>query len=154
MVIRRLAAIAVLAIAPFAGYRYYDGTYAPEKKYRDFAEEIVRRHYDAAAAMTDGLSAQDLAKAGTQEKVGGGPTMFQTLFPSRFDVESRTATSLGVTLHAVQTVLFNPPGVESATRPAMYAKMNQVVALHKTDGGWKVTSFENKFDKMDSLTGR
>ena len=151
---RRVATAAVLVIAAFFAYRYYDGNYAPEKKYKDFAEEILKRHYDAAAAMTDGLSPQDLAKEGTQEKVGAGPPMFQTLFPSRFDIESRTATSLGVTLHAAQTVLFNPPGVESATRPAMYAKMNQVVALHKTDGGWKITSFENKFEKMDSLTGR
>jgi hypothetical protein len=151
---RRVATAAVLVMAAFFAYRYYDGTFAPEKKYKDFAEEILKRHYDAAAAMTDGLSAQDLAQQGTQEKIGAGTAMFQTLFPSRFDIESRTATSLGVTLHAVQTVLFNPPGVESATRPAMYARMNQVVALHKTDGGWKVTSFENKFDKMDSLTGR
>jgi hypothetical protein len=151
---RRVATAAVLVIAAFFAYRYYDGTVAPEKKYKDFAEEILKRHYDAAAAMTDGLSPQDLARQGTQEKVGAGTAMFQTLFPSRFDIESRTATSLGVTLHAVQTVLFNPPGVESATRPAMYARMNQVVALHKTDDGWKVTSFENKFAKMDSLTGR
>ena len=151
---RRVATAAVLVIAAFLAYRYYDGTYAPERKYKEFAEEIVKRHYDAAAAMTDGLSAQDLGKEGTQEKIGGGPPMFQTLFPSRFDIESRTATSLGVTLHAVQTVLFNPPGVESATRPAMYARMNQVVVLHKADGGWKITSFENKFEKMDSLTNR
>src|SRR4029077_13783543 len=107
--------IAVLAIAAFAGYRYYDGTYAPEMKYKDFAEEILRRHYDAAAAMTDGLSANDLAKAGTQEKVGGGPAMFQTLFPSRFDVESRTATSLGAPQHGAQTVLAHPPGGAAAT---------------------------------------
>jgi hypothetical protein len=152
-VIRRLAAIAVLALAAFIAYRYYDSTYAPQKTYEKFAEEILKRHYDAAAAMTDGLSPQDVARQGTQEKIGGGPPMFQTLFPSRFAVDSRTATTLGVTLHAVQTVRFNPPGVES-TRPAMYATMNQVVALHKTDGGWRITSFENKFEKMDSLTGR
>jgi len=151
---RRVATAAVLVIAAFFAYRYYDSTYAPEKKYKEFAEEILKRRYEAAAAMTDGLSAQDLARVGTQEKIGAGPPMFQTLFPSRFEIESRTATSLGVTLHAVQTVLFNPPGVESAVRPAMYARMNQVVVLHKADGGWKVTSFQNKFDKMDSLSGR
>ena len=56
-----------------------------------------------------------------------------------------------VTLHAMQTVLFNPPGVESAVRPAMYAKLNQVVSLRKTSSGWKVTSFDNKFASMDSM---
>ena len=151
---RRVATAAVLVIAAFFAYRYYDGNYAPEKKYKEFAEEILKRRYEAAAAMTDGISAQDLMRQGTQEKIGAGPPMFQTLFPSRFDIESRTATTLGVTLHAVQTVLFNPPGVESGVRPAMYARMNQVVVLHKADGGWKITSFENKFDKMDSLSAR
>ena len=81
--------------------------------------------------------------------------MFQTLFPSRFAIESSETGADGLlTLHAVQTVLFNPPGVESAVRPAMYAKLHQVVSLRKTSSGWKVTSFENKFDSMDSLSGK
>ena len=151
---RRVIAAAALLAAAFFGYRYYDTSYAPEKKYKEFAEEMLKRHYDTAATMTDGLTAQDLAKAGTQEKIGAGPAMFQTLFPSRFNIESRTATNLGVTLHAVQTVLFNPPGVESAVKPAMYATLNQTVTLRKTSDGWKITSFENKFDRMDSLTAR
>jgi hypothetical protein len=50
-------------------------------------------------------------------------------------------------------VLFNPAGVES-TRPAMYALLKQTVGLRKGDGGWKVISFDNKFEKMDSMTGR
>jgi hypothetical protein len=151
---KRLIATAALLAAAFFGYRYYDASYAPEKKYKEFAEEMLKRHYDSAAAMTDGLTAQDLAKAGTQEKIGAGPATFQTLFPSRFNIESRTATNLGVTLHAVQTVLFNPPGVESAVRPAMYATLNQTVTLRQTPDGWKVTSFESKFERMDSLTAR
>ena len=81
--------------------------------------------------------------------------MFQTLFPSRFEVTSReTAPDGALVLHAVQTVLFNPAGVESAVRPAMYATMNQTVTLRKTAGGWKVAAFENTFGKMDPLTGR
>jgi hypothetical protein len=81
--------------------------------------------------------------------------MFQTLFPSRYNVESEDKASDGtVTLHAIQTVLFNPPGVESALRPAMYAKLRQTVQLKKRDGEWKITSFENKFQEMDSLTAK
>ena len=34
------------------------------------------------------------------------------------------------------------------------SRMNQTVRLRKSAGGWKVMSFENVFDKMDSLTGR
>ena len=84
-----------------------------------------------------------------------GPQMFQTLFPSRFDVQTReTAADGTLTLHTVQTVLFNPPGVESAVRPAMYATMNQTVSLRKSGDAWKITAFENKLARMDSLSSR
>ncbi len=131
------------------------GATGAEKRYRAFAEEMLRRRYDAAAAMCEGLTSQDLASLGTQERIGAGPAMFQTLFPSRFKIESREASGDDVTLHAVQTVLFNPPGVESAMRPAMYATMKQTITLRKSGGEWKVIGFTNDFDKMDSVsTGR
>jgi hypothetical protein len=66
----------------------------------------VHRH-DAAAAMSDGLTAKDLERSGTQEKIGAGPSMFQTLFPSRYEIQ-----------------------------------------------GWKVATFENKFDSMETLSSR
>jgi hypothetical protein len=151
---RAVAAVIVLA-AGLLAYRRYETSYAPVQQYKKFAEEILNRRYDAAAGLTDGISAADLAKQGTQERIGAGPQMFQTLFPSRFAIESSEIAGDGtLTLHAVQTVLFNPVGVESAVRPAMYAKMNQVVSLRKTSSGWKVTSFDNKFASMDSMSGR
>lgn len=152
---RALIVVAVIAVAAFVAWRWYDRSYAPVKHYKQFAEEILRRHYDVAAGMCDGLTEADLARAGTQEKTGPGPEMFQTLFPSRFEIESRdTAADGTVTLHAVQTVLFNPAGVESAVRPAMYATLRQTTKLRKTSGAWKVTAFENEFVKMDTLTSR
>jgi hypothetical protein len=152
--VKRLILLLLLAVIAFAGYRYYATSIAPERRYKEFAEEVLHQHYDAAAAMTDGLSAGDVARAGTQERIGAGPPMFQTLFPSRFEVTSRESAPDGaLVLHAVQTVLFNPAGVESAVRPAMYATMIQTVTLRKTAGGWKVAAFENKFGKMDSALG-
>ena len=152
---RAVIFVAILAVAAFMTWRWYDRSFAPVQRYEQFAEEILRRHYDVAASMSDGLTESDLARAGTQEKSGPGPEMFQTLFPSRFDVQSRqTAADGTVTLHAIQTVLFNPAGVESAVRPAMYATLRQTAKLHKTSGTWKVTAFENEFVKMDSMTGR
>jgi hypothetical protein len=151
---KRFVTIAVVVAIAFLGYRYYNRSYAPIKHYEQFAEEILHRRYDAAADLSDGISAKALAGQGSQERIGGGPPMFQTVFPSRFAIQSSEVDSDGiVTLHAVQTVRFNPPGVESG-RPAMYAKLNQIVALRKTAAGWKVTSFDNKFDSMDSLSGR
>ncbi|HEX7419879.1 MAG TPA: hypothetical protein VF505_08320 [Thermoanaerobaculia bacterium] len=126
-----------------------------EARYRAFADEILHRRYDAAAEMSDGLTAADLGKLGSQERIGGGPPMFQTLFPSRFVVNSRTSSPDGsVVLHATQTVLFNPVGVESAVRPAMFATLKQVVTLHKNAGQWKITAFENTFESMDTLSSR
>lgn len=152
---KRLLVVPLLIAVGFLGYRVYTTSIAPERHYKAFAEEVLHQHYDAAAAMTDGLSAKEVERAGTQEKIGAGPPMFQTLFPSRYEVTSRETNADGsITLHAVQTVLFNPAGVESAVRPAMFATMNQTVTLRKTADGWKVAAFENTFGKMDSLTGR
>ncbi|HEX7190250.1 MAG TPA: hypothetical protein VF381_01655 [Thermoanaerobaculia bacterium] len=145
----------VLVAAAGAGYRYYATSYAPEKAYKQFAEDILHQRYDAAAKRCDGLSADDLGKLGSQERIGAGPPMFQTLFPSRFAIQSReTSPDGGLTLHAVQTVLFNPVGVESAIRPAMYATLSQSVTLRKTSGEWRVVAFENKFDRMDQMSVR
>ena len=152
---KRAVAVVALAAVAFLGYRYWSTAVAPERQYKQFAEELLHRRYDAAAAMTDGLSKSDVEGFGTQEKIGAGPAMFQTLFPSRFAVTSHEAAPDGaLVLHAVQTVLFNPAGVESAVRPAMFAEMNQTVTLRKTADGWKVAAFENKFGRMDSLTRR
>jgi len=152
---KKAIAPVVVVAALFLGYHRYETSYAPAKRYQDFAEEVLKRHYDAAAGMADGLSANEIAKNGTQEKIGAGPQMFQTLFPSRFNIESQEKSDDGtITISGVQTVLFNPPGVESAVRPAMYATMHQTTKLHKASGGWKVTGFENKFEKMDSLRSR
>ena len=134
-------------------YRHYSAS-GPVKLYEVFAEEMLHRNYDAAAGMADGLTPADLARLGSQERIGAGPAMFQKLFASRFKILSQDSTDDGVKLTAVQTVLFNPAGVESAMRPAMYADLKQVITLRKRANGWKVASFTNDFVQMDSLTGR
>jgi len=152
---KRAAAVAAVIIGiAFLAYRGLAKN-PVESRYREFAEEMLHRRYDAAAAMTSGLTAAQLAELGTQERIGAGPPMFQTLFPSRFVIDSReTAPDGSVVLHATQTVLFNPAGVESAVRPAMYARMKQIVTLRKNAGTWRVTAFENSCEKMDTFDGR
>ncbi|HEX7832436.1 MAG TPA: hypothetical protein VF787_22445 [Thermoanaerobaculia bacterium] len=150
---RALIAAAVIG-AVFVGYRTIRG-HGPEAHYQAFAEEILHRRYAAAAGMAEGLTERDLEKLGSQERIGAGPQMFQTLFPSRFRIESKDSGSDGtVIVHATQTVLFNPVGVESAVRPAMFATLKQVTTLRKSADGWKVVRFENQFEKMDSMSGR
>lgn len=152
---RRFIAVLIVAGAAVVGYRYYRGSDATVERYKQFAEAILHRQYDKAAAMTDGLSAADLQQHGTQERIGAGPPMFQTLFPSKYEIDSRETSPDGVvTLRVTQTVFFNPAGVESAIRPAMFATLKQVARLRKSDDGWKVVAFENTFEKMDSLGSR
>ena len=124
------------------------------KRYQEFAEEVLHRHYDKAAAMCAGITESELARRGTQEQIGAGPPMFQTLFPSSFEITETTTPNGDIHIDAVQTVLFNPGGVESAVRPAMYAKMKQTADLRKIDGTWKIVTFANKFDSMDSTSSR
>ena len=151
--LKRTVLVALCVGVAFLGYRRFAAGGA-EAKYEAFAKAILHRDYDAAALMTDGLTARDLSQLGSQERIGGGPPMFQTLFPSHFAIDSRTEGPDGsVVLHATQTVLFNPVGVES-TRPAMKAVLKQIVTLHKNAGDWKITAFENKFDSMDTLSSR
>jgi hypothetical protein len=155
--VKKVVLLAVCLIGAGFGYRYFvaGGGDAAEVRYKAFAEEILHRRYSAAAGMADGLTAADLEKLGTQEQVGAGPAMFQQLFQSRFDINSRTDAPDGsVVLHATQLIRFNPVGVESAVRPAMFATLRQVVTLRKKDGDWKVTAFENVFEKMDSTPSR
>lgn len=151
---RRLVVLLIVLGAATGGYRFYQGSSGPVNRYKAFAEAMLQRKYDAAAEMCDGLTAADLAKLGSQERIGAGPQMFQTLFPSNFAIDSRENAGGVVTLHATQTVLFNPAGVESAMRPAMYATLKQVAKLKSESGGWKVVEFENAFEKMDSFGSR
>lgn len=149
---RAIAVVIVLAGAAI-GYRQYAAS-QPVRAYRAFAEAVLHRDYDGAAAMTAGLTARELERSGTQEHIGAGPAMFQTLFPSRFRIVSRDERDGDLTLTAIQTVLFNPQGVESAIRPAMFADMKQVAVMTRGAGGWKVKSFANEFQRMGELTAR
>lgn len=152
---KKLVFVGVVLLAGVFAYRYLVVDRAEVRQYEAFAEEILHRRYDAAARMADGLTALDLEKLGSQERIGGGPPMFQTIFRSRFDIHDRTVASDGsVVLHATQVVRFNPAGVESAVRPAMFATLRQVVTLRKIAGEWKVTSFENVFEGMDRTPSR
>ena len=146
---KRYVTALIVSVAAFACAR------GPEAKYKEFAEQVLQRNYDAAAAMTDGLTKDDLERSGSQEHIGAGPPMFQKLFPSQFTIDSKETNADGsVTLHATQLVRFNPAGVESVMRPAMMATLKQVVTLRKTCGDWRVVQFKNTFDKMDSTSAR
>ena len=151
---KRAIAGAVVVIGLVVAYRHFRVA-GPVKTYEAFAEEVVHRRYDLAATMASGLTADDLGRLGSQERIGAGPEMFQTVFPSRFRIESQEEKPDGaLEVVAIQTVLFNPAGVESAVRPAMYADLRQRVSLRKVEGAWKVAEFENTFERMGEYKDR
>jgi hypothetical protein len=148
---KRLVVLAAIAASAFLGYRYLAGR-SPESIYKKFANQMLHRNYADAAKLADGLSESDLQQFG---KEGLNPAMMQTLFPSKYEIQSTEKQPDGsVTVHAMQTVFFNPPGVESALRPAMYATLKQVVTLRKASGGWRVSAYSSNVEKMDSVSGR
>jgi hypothetical protein len=149
---RAVVAVMLLVAGGFAYRRLVSS--GPVKTYETFAETMLQRRYDDAAAMTEGLTRGQLEQLGSQERIGAGPAMFQTLFPSRFEITSEREAAGIVTVEAVQTVLFNPAGVESAVRPAMRAELRQVTKLRRNGGAWKVISFENEFVSMDEVRRR
>jgi hypothetical protein len=151
---KRAIAGAVVVIVLIVAYRHFRAA-AAVKVYEAFAEEILHRRYDSAAGMASGLSASDLARLGSQERIGAGPEMFQTLFPSQFRIETEEKKPDGtLEVVAIQTVLFNPAGVESAVRPAMYADLRQTVSLRNAEGEWKVAAFANTFERMGEYKAR
>ena len=139
----------VLIAAAFFAWRYTK-SHGLNGTYQEFAEDMTHRRFDKAAALTDGLSESDLQKIA--DDGGLNPAMMQTIFPSKFAIESTEKQPDGsVKMTAVHTVLFNPPGVESALRPAMYAAQRQVITLRKAGLGWRITSFKSNVEKMDSV---
>jgi len=78
------------------------------------------------------------------------PYSIQTLGRIDYALQSseRGADSNEVNLAVEQTVYFNPPGVESAMRAAMYMTIIHKVTMKKGDGGWKVVAFNPKVSKI------
>ena len=78
----------------------------------------------------------------------------QELRGTGYEVTSRTAGAAGVevTLDVTQTVGFNPPGVESALRPAMKATVRHRATLQRTAAGWKVAALTSKLVGEDEIS--
>jgi hypothetical protein len=45
---KRIVLLAILLAGGAGGYRYYSTAYAPVQTYKEFAEEVLKRHYDVA----------------------------------------------------------------------------------------------------------
>ena len=120
-----------------------------EKTFEKFASAWADERTEDALAYCEGDSAKEAVKAlGISQLLS--PYSIQTLGRIDYEVQSteKGANSGELNLTVEQQIYFNPPGVESAVRAAMYATVIHHVIMKKGSGGWKVVSFSPKVSKV------
>lgn len=147
---KKLVLLLIIAVALLVVFHRQTAE-TPEKVYREFATAMVDLDFERAANFSEGLSERGWEKVSPLHAIGY--SMIQDTFRPLYTIESQRELSENeVEIRAMQAVQFNPPGVESAMRPAMVAKVGQTARLKKTGDGWKVIAFENDVRSVDSLT--
>lgn len=149
---KKLLVLVVLAVAVAIWYRSYREEQAPVRVLTAYADAVASGRHDLARQFADG----DLAGAGAGERhAAAGWVPVQELRGVHYRVDSRTASADGneVALVVTQTVGFNPPGVESALRPAMQARFRLQATVRSTASGWKVVAFSSEFLEADDAVG-
>ena len=121
----------------------------PEKTFEKFASAWADERVDEAVSYCEGEAAKNAVKAIGISQVMS-PYSIQTLGKIDYAVQSseKGVDSNQVILTVEQTVYFNPPGVESAMRAAMYMTIIHKVTMQKASGSWKVASFSPKVTKI------
>ena len=139
---KALVAVVVAVLVGFAAWHVHQAKQAPVTAFETFATLVARGQYGQADAFTDGPIA-DITQGDRYGVVGWVPV--QELRSVKYEVTSRVAHGDDVDLTVLQTVGFNPPGVESAMRSAMHGRFKQTATMHHASSGWKVTAFHNEF---------
>jgi hypothetical protein len=149
--VRKLIALVAIAAAAAIAYRAHRDRQAPVDVFTAYADALARGRHDLARELATGELAG--SEAGERHRAAGWVPV-QELRGTSYEVTSRTASPAGdeVTLDVTQTVGFNPPGVESALRPAMKARFRQRATLRRTATGWKVAAFTSEFVGADELS--
>jgi len=145
---KKLIVLVVLLAGGFAGYRYHEARQAPIRTFTSFADALAKGRHDLAARYAEG-DAADGAQGERYRQAGWVPV--ENLRGISYAVHSRAESPDGreVKLDVTQTVGFNPPGVESALRPAMKARFHQTATVRRTPAGWKVVAFKSEFLAAD-----
>jgi hypothetical protein len=149
--VRKLVVLVVIVAAAVVAYRAHRSKQAPVDVFTAYADALARGRHDLARELATGELAG--SEAGERHRSAGWVPV-QELRGTSYEVTSRTDGAAGdeVTLDVTQTVGFNPPGVESALRPAMRATFRQRATLRHTTSGWKVAAFTSKFVGADEIS--
>jgi hypothetical protein len=152
--IRGMKAIIFLLVIAAVGFGIYHFLIADSpaySTYKKFADAVARGNKEEALLYASGPEILGGPEQNRYQTAGGMPVAAETGI--RYTHESETKTSDGsVTIQAMQSVHFDPPGATSAMG-ALIAKYRQTVTLSKSSGKWMVTSFKEEFVEMRNWKG-
>jgi hypothetical protein len=124
---------------------------APYATYKEFSTAIANGSRDEALQLADGPDVLGGPEEIRGQTAGGMPV--DALDAIRYSRESETKNADGtVTVQAIQSVHFDPPGATSAMG-AMTAKYRQTATLHKSDGKWLVSSIDSELLEVRNWKG-
>ena len=150
---KRLVVLILVVAAAAVAYRVHRERQAPLRTLTAYADAVARGRHDLARQFADGELAGAPA-GGRHNRAGWVPVESLRSIGYRVDSRSESADGREISLDVTQTVGFNPPGVESALRPAMKATFRLRATVRRTAAGWKVAAFTSEFVAADEVSTR
>ena len=145
-----IAAAVVVAIG--AGiYFVFIKDSAPYATYKAFSTALANGDQQEALRYADAPEALGGVDENRGQTAGGMPV--DALVGISYSTESETKNPDGsVTVTALQSVRFDPPGASSAMG-AMTAKYRQTAILHKSEKRWLVSSVQSELVEVRNWKG-
>ena len=141
----------IIAAVGFGIYYFFIADSPAYSTYKNFANAVARGDKEEALLFAQGPEIIRGPEQNRYQTAGGMPVAAETGI--RYTHESETKNADGsVTIQAMQSVHFDPPGATSAMG-AMIAKYRQTATLSKSSGKWIVTSFKEDFVEMRNWKG-
>ena len=148
---KAIIVLLVLVAAAAGIYFFFIADSPPYIAYKNFATAVASGDKNRALQYSVGPEVLGGPEEIRGQTAGGMPV--DALVGIHYTRESETKNSDGtVSVIAVQSVRFDPPGVTSAMG-AMTAKYRQTAVLHKSGDRWLVSSLKSDFVEMRNWKG-
>jgi hypothetical protein len=148
---KALVALLILAAIGAGVYYFFIADSAAYVSFQKFSTAVARGDREEAlryAKTPEVLGGEDQNRG---QNTGGMPV--DALMGIRYSRESEKKNPDGtVTIVALQSVHFDPPGTTSAMG-AMISKYRQTATLEKSSGKWVVTSLDSEFVETRNWKG-
>jgi len=140
----KAAVLFLTIVAVGAGIYFFFIADSPAyKAYKSFSSALAYGDTEAAGEFTENTELLNGTDQNRYKSAGGMPV--DALTGIGYKLESETKNPDGtVTVQAIQSVRFDPPGATSAMG-AMISRYRQSVTMSKSADHWLVTSFQNEF---------